>query len=54
VWEVEYTDEFEEWWTRLEELDQEKLVAAVDKFRSLGRRCLGRWRIRWRGLGIPT
>lgn len=36
MWEVEYTDEFEEWWSRLEELDQEKLVAAVDKLQEFG------------------
>jgi hypothetical protein len=36
VWEVEYTDEFEEWWNDLEERDQENLVVVVGKLQEQG------------------
>jgi hypothetical protein len=36
MWEVEYTDEFLEWWQRLDERAQEFLVAAVDKLEERG------------------
>ena len=36
VWEVEYTDEFEEWWVQLNEREQEVLVATVKKLQELG------------------
>ena len=29
-WEVEYTDQFEEWWNELSEEDQERVTAAVE------------------------
>jgi hypothetical protein len=28
-WEVEFTDQFEEWWNELSEEDQEKITAAA-------------------------
>ncbi len=30
-WEVEYTDEFEEWWETLTELEQDSITAAVNR-----------------------
>ena len=35
-WEVEYTDEFESWWDRLDEDDQERVQAAVEILESAG------------------
>lgn len=36
MWEVEYTDEFGEWWEQLSKREQEFLVAAVNKLQDLG------------------
>ncbi len=36
VWEVDYTNEFEEWWNRLSEHDQELVIPAVDKLMEWG------------------
>jgi hypothetical protein len=36
MWEVEYTDEFEQWWQTLTEDQQEDLVASVELLRNLG------------------
>ncbi len=30
AWEVEFTDQFEDWWTELSEADQDKIAAAVN------------------------
>lgn len=30
VWDIEYTNEFGKWWTRLAQDDQEEIVAAVE------------------------
>jgi hypothetical protein len=30
MWEVEFTDEFDEWWNELDEEAQERITAAVD------------------------
>ncbi len=30
AWEVEFTDQFEGWWTELSEADQDKITAAVN------------------------
>jgi len=30
AWEVEFTDQFEGWWTELSEADQDKIAAAVN------------------------
>jgi hypothetical protein len=30
MWEVEYTDEFEEWWDDLDQEEQERITAAVE------------------------
>jgi hypothetical protein len=35
-WEVEYTDEFENWWDRLSEDDQERVQAAIEILESAG------------------
>ena len=35
-WEVEYTDEFEEWWARLSENQQDALVATVGMLTEYG------------------
>lgn len=35
-WEVEYTDEFEEWWLGLDEREQESIRVAVDKLEEEG------------------
>ncbi len=35
-WEVEYTDEFEDWWNELSESDQERVRAAVEILESAG------------------
>ena len=36
MWEVEYTDEFGEWWKGLDEGDQERLIAVVSKLEERG------------------
>lgn len=36
MWEVEYTDEFKEWWDMLTDEQQEDLVASVELLRNLG------------------
>ena len=36
MWEVEYTDEFGEWWARLGEGEQESIAASVELLRQLG------------------
>ena len=36
MWEVEYTDQFEEWWTSLSEFEQEALTAAVEALEDRG------------------
>ena len=36
TWEVEYTDEFEEWWESLGEGEQEAIAHGVDILRRLG------------------
>ena len=36
MWEVEYTDEFKEWWDTLTDDQQEDLVASVELLRNLG------------------
>jgi len=36
MWEVEHTNEFNEWWEGLAEREQELLVAAVDKLEERG------------------
>jgi hypothetical protein len=36
MWEVEYTNEFAEWWENLEERNQDFLTAAVDKLEEKG------------------
>lgn len=36
MWDVEYTDEFEEWWLRLGESEQEDIRVAVDKLEERG------------------
>lgn len=35
-WEVEYTDEFEAWWSELDDDDQEKITAAVEALEEHG------------------
>lgn len=35
-WEVEYTDEFEEWWNRLTEAEQEELASKVNLLMKYG------------------
>ena len=30
VWDIEYTNEFGEWWARLAQNDQEEIVAKVE------------------------
>jgi hypothetical protein len=35
-WEVEYTDEFEAWWSDLDDDDQEKITAAVETLEEHG------------------
>ena len=36
MWDVEYTDEFKEWWDTLTDGQQEDLVASVELLRNLG------------------
>lgn len=36
MWDVEYTDEFKEWWDTLTDDQQEDLVASVELLRNLG------------------
>jgi hypothetical protein len=36
MWEVEYTDEFEQWWQTLTENEQEDLVVSIELLRNLG------------------
>ena len=36
AWEVEYTDEFEAWWTDLSDDQQERLTAGVEKLEETG------------------
>ena len=36
MWDVEYTDEFEQWWQALTEDQQEDLVVSVQLLRNLG------------------
>ena len=36
MWEVEYTDEFEDWWVALGEDEQEKITAAVETLQEHG------------------
>jgi hypothetical protein len=36
MWEVEYTDEFGDWWETLDADEQESLVASVELLRQLG------------------
>lgn len=36
AWEVEYTDEFEEWWNSLDEEEQDSLRASVELLADLG------------------
>ena len=36
MWEVEYTDEFEQWWTRLTEGEQDAIAASVGLIEELG------------------
>lgn len=36
LWEVEYTDQFEEWWNTLSEDDQENVATVVAKLREHG------------------
>jgi hypothetical protein len=36
MWEVEYSDEFKEWWDTLTDDQQEDLVASVELLRNLG------------------
>lgn len=36
TWEVDYTDQFEEWWEALDEEDQEKIDAAVEQLEARG------------------
>ena len=36
MWEVEYTDEFKEWWDTLTDEQQEDVVASVELLRNLG------------------
>jgi len=36
VWEVEYTDEFAQWWTELTEVEQDAIARSVELPRRLG------------------
>ncbi len=36
MWEVEFTDEFGDWWNRLDEQEQESVAASVEMLRQLG------------------
>ena len=36
MWEIEYTDEFEQWWQTLTEDQQQDLVVSVELLRQLG------------------
>jgi hypothetical protein len=36
MWHIEYTDEFEQWWTTLTEDQQEDFVVSVELIRNLG------------------
>ena len=36
MWEVEYTDEFEQWWTQLTESEQDAITASVGLLEELG------------------
>ena|SRR5262249_59911778 len=38
AWEVEYTDEFEEWWSSLAEEEQEDIAASVGLLEEMGPR----------------
>ena len=36
AWQVEFTDEFEQWWNRLEETEQIKIDAAIRMLEKYG------------------
>ena len=36
MWEIEFTDEFGEWWNLLNEQEQESIAASVNLLRQLG------------------
>lgn len=36
TWDVEYTDEFEQWWSELTEEGQDRVAAAVEKLEEVG------------------
>jgi len=36
IWEVEYTDEFEEWWQTLSQEDEESIRACVEVLEEMG------------------
>lgn len=36
MWEVEYTDEFWDWWQTLSEIEQERVAVAVEKLEERG------------------
>ena len=38
MWEVEYTDEFEDWWSSLTEEEQEDIAASVGLLEDMGPR----------------
>ena len=56
AWEVEYTDEFEEWWHTLSESEQGKVDARVGLLRvgpMIGTRAESRVSIQFAGQDIP-
>ena len=38
MWDVEFTDEFEQWWRQLDEDEQESVAASIDLLSTLGPR----------------
>lgn len=55
MWEVEYTDEFGEWWNQLNEDEQVSLAASVELLRQLGQKTYrGLTPIRSRDRVTPT
>ena len=53
-WEVEHTDEFDEWFDGLDEEAQEDVALAVEKLEEVARRCRGPSRTRSRTPGTRT
>jgi hypothetical protein len=54
LWNVEFTDQFEEWWETLRGDEQRALTAAVQLLERDGPALGGLWRIRSTALAIGT